>query len=107
MAITTCELTWLKALLYSLGVSHTHTMSLHCDSQATLHISQNFVFYEHTKHIEVYCHFIRDVIIIGDITLMFVSSIMQLADIFTKALVKRQYEYPLCKLGIRDLHAPT
>lgn len=107
MAMTTCELTWLKALLSSLGVSHTRPMSLHCDSQAALHISQNPVFHERTKHIEVDCHFVRDAIIAGNINPVFVPSNAQLADIFTKALGKRQYEFLLRKLGIRDLHAPT
>lgn len=60
MALTTCELKWLKGVLTSLGVHHTQPMTLHCDSQAALHISQNPVFHERTKHIEVDCHFIRD-----------------------------------------------
>jgi hypothetical protein len=107
MAMTTCELTWLKALLESLGVSHPTPMSLHCDSQSALHMSQNPVFHERTKHIEVDCHFIRDAIVAGSITTKFVTSSLQLADIFTKALGKQQYEFLLRKLGIRDLHAPT
>jgi hypothetical protein len=107
MAMTTCELTWLKALLESLGVSHPTPMSLHCDSQSALHMLQNPVFHERTKHIEVDCHFIRDVIVAGSITTKFVTSSLQLADIFIKALGKQQYEFLLRKLGIRDLHAPT
>ena len=107
MAMTTCELTWLKALLESLGVSHLAPMSLHCDNQSALHMSQNPVFHERTKHIEVDCHFIRDAIVAGSITTKFVTSSLQLADIFTKALGKQQYEFLLRKLGIRDLHAPT
>ena len=107
MAMTTCELTWLKALLSNFGAPHTTPMSLHCDSQSALHISQNPVFHERTKHIEVDCHFIRDAITTGNILTKFVSSSSQLADIFTKALGKQQYELLLRKLGIRDLHAPT
>lgn len=46
MATTVCELKWLKALLYDLGVSHSGPMRLHCDSQAALHIAANPVFHE-------------------------------------------------------------
>jgi len=44
MAITTCELKWLKGILSSLNGIHTTPMLLHCDSQAALHIYQNPVF---------------------------------------------------------------
>ena len=107
MAMTTCELKWLKAFLSSLGVPHTRPMSLHCDSQKALHISQNLVFHERTKHIEVDCHFVCDEIIARNINPTFVPSNAQLADVFTKVLSKRQYEYLFRKLGIRDLHALT
>ena len=107
MAMTTCELKWLKAILSSLDVPHTCPMSLHCDNQVALHISQSPIFHERTKYIEVDCHFIRNEIIPGNINPAFVPSNAQLTDIFTEALGKKQYEFLLCKLGIRDLHAPT
>ena len=105
MAMTACELQWLKGVLASLGVLHPTAMSLHCDSHATLHIFQNLVFHERTKHIEVNCHFIQDAK--GDIQPHFVPTTEQLADIFTKALGCQQYSLLLCKLGIHDLHALT
>ncbi|KAK3004923.1 hypothetical protein RJ639_019693 [Escallonia herrerae] len=39
MAVTTCELTWLKSFLLSLGVHHDRPMRLSCDNQAALHIA--------------------------------------------------------------------
>lgn len=107
MAMTTCELKWLKGLLSSLGVAHNSPMQLHCDSQAALHIVKNPIFHERTKHIKVDCHLIRDAIVNGSIHPSYVPSHAQLADIFTKALGQVQYDQLLCKLGIRNLHAPT
>ena len=107
MAATTCELKWLKQVLCSLGISHVDPMQLHCDSQAALHIARNPVFHERTKHIQVDCHFVRDEIISGNICPSFVPSNRQIADIFTKALGKSQYDFLLDKLGIRNSHAPT
>ncbi|GAA0152798.1 transmembrane signal receptor [Lithospermum erythrorhizon] len=106
-ATVTCELKWFKGLLHSLGISHSHPIHLHCDSQSALHIAQNPVFHERTKHIKVDCHFLRDAILDGLIATSHVSTSEQLEDIFTKALRKRQFEYLLHKLGIHNLHAPT
>jgi hypothetical protein len=107
MATTLCELKWLKALLVSLGIDHSPPMKIYCDSQAALHIAANPVFHERTKHIEADCHFVRDELLKGNISTQHVSTHTQLADIFTKALGKQQFDYFLGKLGIQNLHAPT
>ncbi|KAH9668922.1 retrovirus-related pol polyprotein from transposon RE1 [Citrus sinensis] len=107
MATVTCELKLLKGLLMSVGVDHSRPMHLYCDSQAALHLAANPVFHEQTKHIEVDCHFVRDETQRRNIRPVYVSTNIQLADIFTKALGSKEFEFLLRKLGIRDLHAPT
>ncbi|KAL6311609.1 hypothetical protein AAG906_003470 [Vitis piasezkii] len=107
MAAITCELKWLKGLLLSLGVHHPKAIKLFCDSQSALHMAKNPVFHERTKHIEVDCHFVRDAITDGLIAPSYVPTVTQLADIFTKALGKKQFDYLLAKLGIFEPHAPT
>ncbi|RVW87772.1 Retrovirus-related Pol polyprotein from transposon RE2 [Vitis vinifera] len=107
MAAVTCELKWLKGLLLSLGVHHPKAIKLFCDSQSALHMAKNPIFHERTKHIEVDCHFVRDAITDGLIAPSYVPTVTQLADIFTKALGKKQFDYLLAKLGIFEPHAPT
>ncbi|GAA0145496.1 transmembrane signal receptor [Lithospermum erythrorhizon] len=107
MADVTSELKWLKELLLDFGIPHVRPMTLFCNSQSVLHIVQNPVFHERTKHIEVDCHYIHDVIRDGLLTTVHLSTAVQLADIFTKALGKEKKLYLLRKLGISFLPAPT
>ncbi|PKI67017.1 hypothetical protein CRG98_012555 [Punica granatum] len=107
MASVTSEILWLKSLLWSFKIEHSEPVQLFCDSQAALHIAANPVFYERTKHIEIDCHFIREHLRSKTILASHVSTRLQLADIFTKALGKERFWFLLGKLGIHDIHAPT
>nr|XP_021852182.1 uncharacterized protein LOC110791730 [Spinacia oleracea] len=107
MAVSICELKWLKSVLFSLGVLHPKPMQLFCDSQSAIHIAKNPVFHDRTKHIEVEYHFIHDELVNGNVNTSYVPTGHQLADILTKALGKQQFTFLLRKLGIRDLHAPS
>ncbi|KAK3026605.1 hypothetical protein RJ639_041625 [Escallonia herrerae] len=107
MAVTTCELTWLKSFLLSLGVHHDRPMRLLCDNQAALHIALNPVFHERTKHIEIDCHYVREQLLAGNISTAHVRTAQQVANIFTKALGRHQFHYLCGKLGIRNLLTPT
>lgn len=48
--MTTCEVTWLTALLNNIGIKNLPPTLLKCDNQATLAIAANPVLHEKTTH---------------------------------------------------------
>ncbi|XP_019242426.1 PREDICTED: uncharacterized protein LOC109222537, partial [Nicotiana attenuata] len=94
------ELTWLVRLFEDLSIPISLPVPLHSDSQAAIHIAKNPVFHERTKHVEIDCHFVRQQFLAGLISLSFVRSSSQLADLFTKPLAGPSHHNLLGKLGV-------
>lgn len=94
------EVSWLVRLLGDLGLPINNHVPVFCDSQAALHIAKNPVFHKCTTHIEIDCHYVRDCLNSGLITLPHVSTSAQLADIMTKALPGPLHHSLLGKLGV-------
>ncbi|KAK6153338.1 hypothetical protein DH2020_012977 [Rehmannia glutinosa] len=63
-----------------------------CDNTSAIAITQNPVLHSRTNHIDVRYHFIRDHVEKKDITLEYISTDKQLADIFTKPLCESRFE---------------
>uniref|UniRef100_A0A2N9H7L1 Integrase catalytic domain-containing protein n=1 Tax=Fagus sylvatica TaxID=28930 RepID=A0A2N9H7L1_FAGSY len=91
LAIASAELCWIRTLLKDLGVYLSHTPILWCDNVSALAIASNPVFHARTKHIEVDFHFVRERVLRKDLLVQFVSTIDQLADIFTKSLPTHRF----------------
>jgi hypothetical protein len=108
LGAATCELQWLLYLLKDLRVQLSKVLVLYCDNQSALHIAANPVFHEHTKHLEIDCHLVREKLQAGIMKLLPVSSKDQLADFFTKSLLPQPFQFLLSKLGLVDIyHPPT
>ncbi|KAL0423504.1 UNVERIFIED_CONTAM: Copia protein [Sesamum radiatum] len=102
MGSTVCELSWVVYLLHDFGISVPTPIPFLCDNQATLHIVNNPVFHERTKHLEIDCHIVRDKFKSGLIAPSHVPSKAQLADFFTKSLPAPSFFLLLSKLGLVD-----
>jgi hypothetical protein len=70
------------------GEEYTH-VALQCDSTSAISVAKNPVLHSKTKHVEVRYHFLRDNVEKGKIALIHVPTHDQLADIFTKPLIKQ------------------
>lgn len=107
LANLTSELQWLRYSLNDFHISPPSPIPVYCDNQAAMHISENPVFHERTKHIEIDCHFVREKIQQKIIQPTYIKSTAQLADIFTKPLGADQFRRLVSKLGLCQASTPA
>jgi hypothetical protein len=93
------QLVWVKQMLKEYKVEQ-DVLTLYCDNLSAINISKNSIQHSRTKHIDIRHHFIRDLVEENIVTLEHVATEEQIADIFTKALYAKQFEYLRGKLGI-------
>ncbi|MCO5554661.1 hypothetical protein L7F22_008194 [Adiantum nelumboides] len=98
--IATVECVRLRRLMADLGVGQETANTIYTDSQSTLVVARNPIFHARTKHIEVHYHYVRERLSAGEISLAYVPTQDNLADLFTKALSREKLE-AFCKaLGL-------
>ncbi|KAK4377714.1 hypothetical protein RND71_004010 [Anisodus tanguticus] len=102
-AATVADLVWMISLYKSIGVEVQLHVLIHCDSKSAIQIATTPVFHEHTKFIDIDCHFIRENVQLKLVQLFYLASSEQHADILTKALTHMQHGYLLSKLGIKNI----
>ena len=86
------QILWIAIQRRDLGVN-LKGIPIKCDNTSAICITKNLVQHSRTKHIEVWHHFIRDHVEKGHISLSFISTENQLADIFTKPLTHDRFAY--------------
>jgi len=106
MAVATKELLWLAQMLKDLHVEMEFQVKLFCDNKSAMHIANNSVFHERTKHVEIDCHTTRDRVKNGFLKVLHVDTENQLADILTKALQPGPFRSILGRLSVSSLFLP-
>ncbi|GJU85793.1 putative RNA-directed DNA polymerase [Tanacetum coccineum] len=86
LADTVAELTWLESLLRELRVPVKSIPILWCDNLGATYLSANPIFHARMKHVEVDFHFVREKVAQGRLSVQFISTHDQIADVFTKPL---------------------
>jgi hypothetical protein len=93
------QLLWMKTLLGDYRFSQ-DTMIINCNNTSAINISKNPVQHSWTKHIDIRHHFLRDLVESEVVSLSFIPTENQLADILTKPLDGSRFESLRKAIGV-------
>jgi hypothetical protein len=93
LSVAVREAVWLRKLLTDLFDHEMDPIIIHCDNQSCVKLSENPVFHDRSKHIEIKYHYIRDMVQRKAVHVQYLPTHEQIADIFTKPLAKTKFEY--------------
>ena len=99
-SMAACEGMWMRKLLSRLFEHELEAIVVHCDNQSGIRLSENLVFHDRSKHIDIKYHFLGDFVQRGTIQLEYIQTDEQVVDIFTKALCKQSFLKFRDKLGL-------
>ena len=71
-----------------------------CDNINAAALAANPVFHARTKHIEIDAHYVREQVLAKKLTIQYVPSKLQIADLLTKALSVTQFIELRSKLNV-------
>jgi hypothetical protein len=83
---TSCEAIWFRKLLKGLFDLEIEAIVILCDNLSCIKMTENQVFHDKSKHIEIRYHYIHDMVQRGATNLHYVGIDEQVADVLTKPL---------------------
>ena len=86
------QVLWQKQQLLDYGIKLDHIL-IKYDNTSAINLSKNLIQHSRSKHIDIRYHFLRDHVQNGDISLKFVDTNNQPADIFTKPLNEERLNF--------------
>eukprot|EP00253_Pinus_taeda_P031402 PITA_31402 len=95
-----CQAVWMRRMLSSLGQEQAKATVIFCDNSSAIALSKNSVFHKRTKHIDTRFHYIRELVNNGEIVLEHCRTQEQVADILTKPLDQKSFEFLRKCLGM-------
>ena len=93
------QLLWMQKLLFDYGIRQEH-LTIYCDNTNAIDISKNPVQHSQTKHMEIRHHFIQELVEDGTLSLEFIHTDDQKADLFTKPLDSKRFEFLRQTIGV-------
>ena len=95
----------LGRLLGDLKISLVQFTRVYSDSRSTISIVKNPIQHDRMKHVRIDRSFIKREIEEGGIVLSYIPTKDQVADVFTKAMVRPGFEFLIGKLGMMCIYS--
>ena len=95
------EAIWLRGLVGDLGLQQKLT-TMFSDSQSAIDLTNNPMYHERTKHIDVKAHFIRDVISQGAIVVKKIVTAENPTNMMTKTIPAAKFKHYLDLIGVNN-----
>eukprot|EP00253_Pinus_taeda_P012033 PITA_12033 len=100
-----CQAVWMRRMLRSFGQEQEKVTVIFCDNSSAIALSKNSVFHKRTKHIDTRFHYIRELVSSEEIVLEHCRTQEQVADILTKPLDQKSFEFFRKCLGMNECPA--
>eukprot|EP00253_Pinus_taeda_P018600 PITA_18600 len=97
------EAVWLRKLLTNLFEKPLGITVINCDNQSCIKMFGDPVFHARTEHINNKFHYIKNLVQDGIVKLEYVPTDEQVADILTKSLPNKEFEYLRKMLDLVDI----
>jgi hypothetical protein len=94
---------WMRKFLADLSISQVNPTTIFEDNEACISLANNPQLNEKTAHIQVRYHYLQEVIHDNIISLQYINTSNQIADIFTKGLHRSQFIHLRSLLGVSNL----
>ena len=89
---TAQEMVWMCNVLHHVNLPQMEPTIMFCDNKSAIQLAKNLEFHKRTKHISVKYHYVRSCQKDAVISVQYVSTKDQLADLFTKPLNRPLFE---------------
>jgi hypothetical protein len=99
--------TWRRQLLLELHQPLQRAMAVYCDNMSVVYLSTNLVQHQHTKHVEIDLHFVRERVAASAVRILHVPTTSQFADIFTKGMPSSVFLEFRSGINVRSTDIPT
>ena len=101
VAYVVAETSWIRKLLSNLGICPTSPTKVYYDNISASYMAISPVQHYRSKHIAVDYHFDQKCAAHGDLVARYIPTKLQLADVFTKGLSSKLFDFSTANLSMR------